>query len=234
MEHGPAGRPFYLQPPWNVLFELHKLQRIRPWEVNLAYLLASFLEQMNRLGETDFRASGLALDSSATIYLMKSSLLLKLEEAPPAPPKLTEEPLPPPLLYPLRHELTSTTIQSLLEALEEALRGERLFPLKSVVESVLPPPPDILPPVDLYLVEIEERMKGLYELLLRLVERGELILFSKVTAGLERLEAIKTFIILLFLAQRGQVSLWQEDELGEIYVTLPGGSAVAGGEATAD
>ena len=69
-------------------------------------------------------------------------------------------------------------------------------------------------------MEVEKQMKKLYVFLLQLSGVERLIIFSKVTAGLEKLEAIKTFIILLFLAQKGEVSLWQEDDFGEIYITL--------------
>jgi len=75
-------RPFYLRPPWNILFELSKLEKLTPWNVNISYLLTSFLSEMERTGKVDFRASGVALDSSALIYLMKSKLLLILQEPP--------------------------------------------------------------------------------------------------------------------------------------------------------
>jgi len=221
-------KPFYLQPPLNILFELHKLQRIVPWDINISFLLSSFLVEMERRGEVDFRASGVALDSSATIYLMKSKLLLKLEEPPP-PPKSPPDFLPPPLFLPLRYELTSTTIQHLLDVLDEVLKGERLFKLEPLDEGVLLAPPEILPPVDLYLMEIEERMNRLYERLLQLAREAKLVVFSSVVAGLERLEAIKTFLTLLFLAQTGKVDLWQEDESEELYIGLFEGSAVVGG-----
>jgi len=220
-------KPFYFQPPWNIFFELHRLEKIRPWDVDLSFLLMSFLKEMEKRGEVDFRASGVALDSSATIYLMKSKLLLKLEE-PPSPPKPPLDSLPPPLFLPLRYELTSTTVQHLLEVLDEVLRGESIFGLKPRLEPILPPPPEVLPPIDLYLMEIEKQMNKLYRFLLQLAGEANLIGFSKVIAGLEKLEAIKTFITLLFLAQRGEVSLWQEEDFGEIYITLAGAPAIGG------
>lgn len=218
-------KPFYLQSPWNILFEIHKLKKVRPWDVNISFLLTSFLEEMEKRGDIDFRASGVALDSSSTIYLIKSKLLLKLEE-PPAPPKTRPDFLPPPLFLPLRYELTSTTIQHLLEALDEVLSGERLFTLKPRLESILPPPSEILPPIDLYLMEIEKRMENLYHFILQHADENRLIIFSKVIAGLEKLEAIKTFIVLLFLAQTGKVSLWQDENLSEIYITPAEGQAI--------
>ena len=212
-------KPFYFQPPWNILFELHKLRRVRPWNVNIAFLLTSFLEEMEKRGDIDFRASGVALESSSLIYLVKSKLLLKLEE-PPAPPKPPPDFLPPPLFLPLRYELTSTTIQHLLEALDEVLKGERSLALKPRLEPVLPPPPEFLPPIDLYLMEIEKKMQRLYHSLLRFADKERLIIFSKVVAGMEKLETVKTFIVLLFLAQAGKVTLWQEENFSEIYVTI--------------
>lgn len=171
----------------------------------------------------DFRASGVALDSSSTIYLMKSRLLLKLEE-PPAPPKTLPDYLPPPLFLPVRYELTSTTVQELLKVLDEVLKGEHLFALKPRTAPILPSAPEILPPLDLYLMEIEKQMDKLFHTLLGFVNRGELILFSKVIEGIEKLEAIKTFIVLLFLAQKGDISLWQDENLTDIYITVSSGA----------
>ena len=223
----PTSKPFYFQPPLNVLFELHKLRKIRPWDVNISFLLTSLLKEMEKRGEVDFRASGMALDSSSIIYLMKSKLLLKLEE-PPALPKPPPGFLPPPLFLPLRYELTSTTIQHLLKALDEVLKGERLLALKPRMELILPSPPEFIPPVDLYLMEIEKLMEKLYDSILRFAGEGRLTTFSKFMAGMKKLEAVKIFITLLFLAQTGKVSLWQEEDFSDIYITLREGPPIDG------
>jgi len=220
MSAATTRKPFYLLPPWNILFEFHKLEKLAPWNVNIAYLLTSFLERMEETGQVDFRASGVALDSSALIYLMKSKLLLKLEE-PPSPPKTPQDFLPPPLFLPLRHELTSTTIKNLLEVLDDVLKGEKLIHLgKTVVESVLPTPSEILPEFDVYLMEIELQMEKLYTSLSDRVKGTGLIELSALVKGCGRLETIRTFILLLFLAQEGRINLWQNDETEEIYVTV--------------
>ena len=216
-------KPFYFNPPWNILFELNRLRKIKPWDINISFLLNSFLEEMEKSGQIDFRASGVAVDSSSTIYLMKSKLLLKLEEPPAPPPKVQPDFLPPPLSLPFRYELTSTTIHHLLQVLDEVLKGEHVFALKPRIEPVLPPPSEILPPIDIYMMEIEKQMGKLHQFLLRLSKESMPILFSKVVAGLKQLEVIKKFIVLLFLAQKGDVNLWQDPELNDIYITLGGG-----------
>ncbi|MEJ2126469.1 MAG: hypothetical protein P8X87_02425 [Candidatus Bathyarchaeota archaeon] len=212
-------KPFYFQPPLNILFEIHRLEKVLPWDVNISYLLNMFLDEMEEFGEVDFRASGMALDSSSTIYLKKTKLLLKLEE-PPQPPKNMPEFIPPPMFLPLRYELSSTTVDNLLNVLDEVLKGESVRPPK-LPEPILPTP-EIMPPLDMYLLQIEDHMKTLYEQLCQLVGTGELISLSKLTMGLERIEVVKTFIILLFLAQRGKVGLWQEEEIEELYITVIG------------
>ncbi len=221
------GKPFYFQPPLSILFEIHRLEKIIPWEVNISFLLTKFLEEMEQRGEIDFRASGVALESSTTIYLMKSKLLLKLEEPPP-PPKSPPDFLPPPMFLPLRYELSSTTLENLLNVLDEVLRGESIGSSLPSPQTPVLPIPEIIPSIDLYLVEIETRMKSLYSQLRRLTGKAELVSFSKLVAGLERLEAVKTFIVLLFLAQRGKIGLWQEDDISELYITITGDPAFDG------
>lgn len=224
-------KPFYLQPPWNILFEIHKLEKVKPWNVNISFLLASFLDEMQKRGEVDFRASGVALDSSAFIYLMKSKLLLKLEE-PPAPPKLPPDFIPPPIFLPLRYELTSTTIEQLLEALDSVLKGEKLLPLKLRSEPILSLPTDILPEIDRYLMEIENLMEKLYTNMLCLSKGKPFLNFKKLILKMDRVEAIRTFILLLFLAQRRKIWLWQEEEFGKIYISVKGDAVVEGSGAS--
>jgi chromatin segregation and condensation protein Rec8/ScpA/Scc1 (kleisin family) len=213
-------KPFYLRPPWNILFELSKLDKLTPWNVNIGYLLKSFLSEMESTGKVDFRASGVALDSSALIYLMKSKLLLTLQE-PPAPPKPPQDFVPPPLFLPLRQELTSTTIQNLLEVLDEVLKGEKMLRLdKIVAQPVLPAMSDILPQFEMFLAEIELQMDKLYDVLCEKVKGAGIIEFSSLIKGIARIEAVRTFILLLFLAQDGKVSLWQDNETEELYIAV--------------
>ena len=213
-------KPFYLRPPWSILFDFHKLEKLTPWKINISYLLTSFLSEMEKTGQVDFRASGVALDSSALIYLMKSKLLLKLEESPQLP-KPPSEILPPPLFLPLRHELTSTTNSHLLEVLDEVLKGESLIRLeKKAAEPILPTPSDILPQFDAFLMEIELQMENLYAALSDRVKGSGIIEFSAFIKGMKRMEIIRTFILLLFLAQDRKVSLWQNEGTEETYIAI--------------
>jgi segregation and condensation protein A len=218
----PVRKPFYLRPPWNILFEISKLEKLTPWSVNIAYLLRSFLSEMEKTQNVDFRASGVALDSSALIYLMKSKLLLTLQEPPAPTPKLPTDFVPPPLFLPLRHELTSTTIQHLLEVLDDVLKGERLLRLDHAVQQhpILPAVTDLLPQFDKFIAELEIQVDQLYAILCEKVKGSGIIDFTTLSKGATRIEALRMFIYLLFLAQDGLVSLWQNEETEELYIAV--------------
>ncbi|MGD0070078.1 MAG: hypothetical protein ABSB71_00755 [Candidatus Bathyarchaeia archaeon] len=221
MSTTPIRKPFYLRPPWNILFEISKLEKLTPWNVNIAYLLQSFLTEMERTDKVDFRASGVALDSSALIYLMKSKLLLTLQE-PPAPPKGPQDYVPPPLFLPLRHELTSTTIQHLLEVLDDVLKGEKMLHLNHAIEQhpVLPAISDLMPQFDKFIAELKLQIDKLYAILCEKVKGAGIIDFSTLSKDATRIEALRMFIYLLFLAQDGLVSLWQNEETEELYIAV--------------
>ncbi|MBS7656653.1 hypothetical protein KEJ33_01865 [Candidatus Bathyarchaeota archaeon] len=216
-----VNKPFYFRPPWNILFDLQLLEKLNPWDINLSFLLLSFLDEMEKRNEIDFRASGMALGSSSTVYLMKSEMLLELEKAPLAP-KLQSDFIPPPLVLPLRYELTTTTIQNLLEALDNALKTEKLFALKASTSTDIIPPAGVIPTISAYLIEMEEQMERLMKKIITLADEGKLVTFSNLVHGLRKLEQIRSFIVLLFLAQKNRVTLWQEENSDEVFVTING------------
>ncbi len=203
------------------MFELNKIEKLTPWNVNIAYLLSSFLSEMDKEGKTDFRASGVALDSSALIYLMKSKLLLTLQE-PPTLSKAAGDFVPPPLFLPLRHELTSTTVQNLYEAIKEMIKSEEMLHVGRVAPHpiILQPIPDLMPQFDRFIAELELQMDKLYSLLNEKVKGAGIIDFCTFTKGMTRIEAIRIVIYLLFLAQNGKVILWQNEQTEELYIAV--------------
>ena len=60
------------------------------------------------------------------------------------------------------------------------------------------------------------------EILLRkirsIAKNGGLVTFFQVIQGLNKLDQIKDFIILLFLGQKNKVTLWQEEKSDEIFI----------------
>ena len=222
-------KPFWLKPPWAVLFDLIRLQKVRPWDVNLNYLLTTLLGEMRRRGFIDFTASGIALLSSATIYRMKSELVLELQEPPRPPVERPMEFMPPSIQLPFRYEYAATTIDNILKALEEALKSETMAQLQPKLIPITPAPP-MIQEIDDFMVDIEERIEEMYNRILALAPEGKIPL-SEFDDGLSRLESIRVFILILFLACNGRIQLWQDEEFGEIYINLLEGGVSKHGEA---
>ena len=77
-------------------------------------------------------------------------------------------------------------------------------------------------------MEIERQMEKLYASLLERVKGAGIIEFSTLVKNVERIEAIRTFILLLVLAQDERVGLWQDEETERIYITVGVSSAENG------
>lgn len=211
-------KPFYLRPPWEILFRETKLEKISPWSIDLAYLLSSLLEEMSRVG-IDFRAAGTAINSSVLIYLKKAELLLKMEEPPKAPPEKEEVYLPPPIALPFRFELTTTTVRDLITALEMALMGEGKSRLKLKLPTLPEPTLDFME-IEAYLLEIEKRSDELLEKIKLSHRGGEPLSMSVLITERNWPEIVKVFMMLLFLAQRGEIDLHQDEDETDIKITL--------------
>jgi chromatin segregation and condensation protein Rec8/ScpA/Scc1 (kleisin family) len=80
-------------------------------------------------------------------------------------------------------------------------------------------------------MEIELQMEKLYASLSERVKGTGIIEFSTLIKEAGRLEAIRTFILLLFLAQYGRVNLLQNEETEEIYITVGDLNIAEGGKA---
>jgi len=212
-----SEKPYYLRQPWDVLFRENKLEKVSPWNVDLVLLLASLLEEMEKVG-IDFRLAGTAIQSSVLIYLRKAEMLMTMQEL--SQPDVQEDVyLPPALPMPFRFEHTTTTVTDLIEALEKALT-ERSGSLRPKLPMLPAPIPDFLD-AEQYLLEIEGRSDDLFEeIRWRCQSRGSFRL-TELVGGQEWGEIVRIFMMLLFLAQRLKIELAQDEEELDILISLP-------------
>ena len=213
-----SEKPFWLRAPYMILFDLLRLHRIKPWDVNITYLLNAFLAEMKKQGFIDFSASGTALLSSSMIHRMKSELVLKMEEPPKPPIARPNEEVPPPLPFPIRFEYTSTSIEQVLSVLEEVLKRESvaLAERKGLLS-----PPEILEQMDEFLANIEKNIKVFYANLLRRAAMNPTLSFLELTKGGSLLDAVRAFIMLLFLVMENKVNLSQTEDRSDIIISVP-------------
>jgi len=210
-------KPFWLRPPYLILFDLLRLHRVKPWDVDIANLLNTFLAEMKKNGYIDFSASGTALLSSSVVHRMKSELVLKMEEPPKPPVVRPDVEVPPPLPFPLRFEYTSTSVAEILRTLQEVLENEKaILARKPFVLS----PPSVFEQLDEFLANIEENIENFYAELIKLSIRGLPLSFKDLVKGQTFLEAVRVFVMLLFLANQKKILLTQDEEGSDIFVRL--------------
>ncbi len=210
-------KPFWLRPPYLILFDLLRLHRIKPWDVDITTLLNAFLAEMKKNGYIDFSASGTALLSSSVVHRMKSELVLKMEEPPKPPIPKPDVEVPPPLPFPLRFEYTSTSVAEVLRTLQEVLENEKVILAKK--QFVLSPP-SVFEQLDEFLANIEENIENFYANVIKLSIRGLPISFRELIKGQTLLEIVRVFIMLLFLANQKKILLTQDEQSSDLYIRL--------------
>jgi segregation and condensation protein A len=211
------SKPFWFRPPYLILFDLLRLHRIKPWDVDIAFLLNSFLGEMKKNGYIDFSASGTVLLSSSIVHRMKSELVLKMEEPPKAPVPKPNEEIPPPLPFPLRFEYTSTSVAEILGALQKVLTNEKIFLEK---KPFILSPPSVFEQLDEFLAHIEENIQDFYAELIKLSTKRSPLSFKDLVKNQSLLEVVRVFIMLLFLANEKKILLTQDEEGSDILVRL--------------
>jgi segregation and condensation protein A len=217
---GSREDAYWLKQPYAVLFDLLRLQRVKPWDISLSPLLEGLMREMKQRGFIDFSVSGTALLSSAILLRMKSELVLKMEEPPRPPVERPTDYVPPPLAFPLRYEATTTSLDMVLKELLEVLRVERSLP--QTLEQLAARTPEVFEQMDDFQRHIEEHIEALYKRLA--LEAGKIhgakLSFLGLLIKRTVLEAVQLFLMLLFLTVQGRVGLHQSEEFADIMIEL--------------
>ncbi|HID04260.1 MAG TPA: hypothetical protein EYH45_06355 [Candidatus Caldiarchaeum subterraneum] len=204
----------WMDSPWRILLDVTKLERIKVWEVQLTRVLRDFTKYLQERGYVDFNLCGIVVLSAATIHRIKTQRLLQ-QDSPPQPREAPNLIIPEPIQVPFKPETYTTTLRELVEALHEALMQvvtEKTSRTGYVVEESR---------VELaeFLINFEEELEKFIEEIRRiLAERGS-ITFSELVKGKRKIDAAKTFILLLFAAARDVVILLQEEASQDIIIT---------------
>jgi len=209
-------------PRWKVLFDVTKLDRVKPWQIKLVEVIKALMEELERREIIDLNSCGVAAYSAATIHRMKTEKLLKAD-IPTASEsgKLREiMPVPPPVELPYMPEFMVTTMNELIQALRAVFlkTGQKK---NEEEERALLEVFDVK--LDEFLVKIEERLEEFLDGLQRIFGDKEIIGVGDLFAGVDRLEAARRFILLLFAAAKGIVELIEDDECRLIAVKWNGG-----------
>jgi len=213
----PLSREF--GEPAEVLVELAKRGEIDPWDIDIARTTEKFLQYIDSLERSDLRIPARTLLYASILLRMKSDSMEGTGEEQPIEEELEPiqddeetflpENLPPPPVR--RHTKRPVTLDELITELKKAeMVGRR----KAMRERWPAPAEKAL---DLSHEEgIEDRIRGLWPFLDDMFAEKKKVTFREVNRQPE--EQVMDYVSLLFMAQRKQVWLEQEELFGELFI----------------
>ncbi len=200
-------------PPWKILLNVIRLHKIKPWEIELQLIIKAYLEELRKSGYIDFSSSGTILLSSSIIHRMKTESILKIDKQETPQIKKINDFIPPPLQLPIKSEYTITTFRELIDALEKVLQE---IDQRNIEEKIIAPK-GIDIKVEDFILKIEEEIEKFYDFIISILSEKGKISFRELIMNVERREAVKRFILLLFIASRKHIDLIEEND--EIYIS---------------
>jgi segregation and condensation protein A len=206
---------FEFGEPAEVLVELARRGEIDPWDIDIARATEKFLEYIDSMEKRDLRIPARTLLYASILLRMKSDSVEGPREEEPMPPPEEGEPfdeeqiegLPKPPIR--RHTKRPVTLDELIAELKKAEMVGR----RKAMRERLPTP--VEKALDLSHEEgIEDRIKILGPFLDELFTSSKTVSFGEIKEG----EKVMNYVSLLFMAQRKQVWLEQEEIFGELYI----------------
>lgn len=212
---------FEFGEPAEVLVELAKKGEIDPWDIDIALATEKFLQYIDSMEKKDLRIPARTLLYASILLRLKSDSMEEQKEQEPepvvdeieeGPEEVIEDQLPRPPLR--RHTKRPVTLDELISELKKAEMVGRRKAMRehwpSTEEKAL----------DLSHDEgIEDRIKALGPILDDMFSESPTITFSNINSKNSSTEdGVTNYISLLFMAQRKQVWLDQEEIFGELFV----------------
>lgn len=228
-EASPSPEPFWLHQPWRILTDILDLQRISPWEIDLAELVNGFMGRLLATGQIDFRICGRALLSAAILLRIKTEYLLEFgREEEEDVEEVEEEFFLPPIRPPFRQQLRPPSEAELLFALRELLYPRVTRRRRRRYQA--PIPGDIIGEVGEARVELTRSLERLLKELRRASRHRNPLSFADFVQGMSRTEIIRIFLCLLYLVAEGSISITQEYPFGDITITVINGEGDGGND----
>jgi segregation and condensation protein A len=221
MSEDPSIQEFEFGEPAEVLVELAKRGEIDPWDIDIAKATEKFLQYIDSLEKRDLRIPARTLLYASILLRLKSDSMeeQKVEEPEPEeevgkePEEEIEDQLPRPPVR--RHTERPVTLDELISELKKAeLVGRR----KAMRERW---PSTEEKALDLSHDEgIEDRIKALGPILDDMFMEKPTVTFQDINSknGMTE-DGVTNYVSLLFMAQRKQVWLEQEEIFGDLFVS---------------
>lgn len=211
-----SPEPFWFHQPWRVLTDILELQKISPWELDLAELVNGFIGRLLTEEYIDLRICGRALLSAAILLRLKTEYLLEFGREEEEILRVIEEDIfLPPIRPPFRKNIRPTSSAEFIEALRELVFPPKKHIRKHIKGSGSLP---VIPQFDGSSVELTKSMKQVHAQLIEASLDNNPISFVNFVTGMSHIQIIRVFLSLLFLISKGSIRIIQDRQFGDIMI----------------
>lgn len=205
------------QAPVNLLFDTARIAKRDVWDIDLMDILNLLVRILEKSGKKDLKVAGIAALSSSLIYKMKVDSIFALQRAAmDKTPMRQREDLDIDIIdIPYRHESTyPVTLDELLSLLENLIGAMANPRSKTGTSTRLEP--DEIPNMKNYLVE--SAIATYENMILKKITPKGFGMLHDIIVKLDKIDSIRCFFAILFLAGAKKVDLEQVGD--DIRITL--------------
>ena len=205
--------------PVSILFDPEGVKKKDIWEIDLIQILSLLIKILEKTDKKDLIVAGMAALSSSLIYRLKVENIFALQKAAieNKPVRQRTDVDIQMLDIPYRHEATyPVSLNELLDLLENLI-GTIANPRERRTNQLKFEPLEV-PDFKKYFNNLENIIGQYQDLILKKLETTGSSLLGSITQDLDKIDSIRCFFAILFLARDEKVDLLQVDD--DIKVTL--------------
>lgn len=207
------------QEPVNILFSPSSVAKKNVWEIDLIQILNLLINILEKSGKKDLKVAGMAALSSSLIYRMKVESIFALQKA-----AMEKKPMHQRtdvnidlIDIPYRHESTYPVSLDDLLGLLQNLIGTIANP-KSRRSKQVDIEPIEAPDFQEYFISLESIIGKYEDLVMKKISLTGFDLLQNIISELDKVDSIRCFFAILFLARDQKVDLEQIED--DIKITL--------------
>lgn len=197
------------KPPLNILTNPDEIRRKKPWEIDLDQLLGIFIKVLENDEVPDLRICGSAVLSSALIYRLKVESLFLFEKY-QVKRHIDRSGISSIIEFPFRYELSTTSLDDLVAVLESVLEEILNKSSKKSKISIVEPEPIL--EVDPFSTQLQTALDELKKDISKILAINDYVYFSEYVKDMNIIDKMRTFLLILFIANDGLIRLIQEKD----------------------
>ncbi|HET7147904.1 MAG TPA: hypothetical protein VFI73_05330 [Candidatus Nitrosopolaris sp.] len=212
------------EPPLNLLFNPSLVCKKNVWDIDISKLLGILLNIIHSSGKKDLRLCGIAALSSSMIHRLKVESIFRLEKVAMQKKTITDpvtyDPVPDldPIELPFRFESTyPVSLEELLQVLENMI-FEIANPDSRRKKLAIEPVQGF--DFDQFSQKFEQIIRAYEDKIFDIASVDHVVMFKMLISKMGTLEVARYFIALLYLVTKGKIDLEQNDESGDIKITI--------------